>query len=89
MLSTTSQSVYDAVILDHRARCLRSFEVTDEADDRLLLPVEVVANRLSLSRSRVYELLASGELPSIRIGRSRRIRRDDLIAYVDGLPLAR
>jgi hypothetical protein len=34
------------------------------------------------SRSRVFELMASGELPSFRIGRSRFVPVDGLRAYI-------
>jgi excisionase family DNA binding protein len=44
----------------------------DPADERWLLRPEEVAQRLNLSRSTIYVLL-HGDLPSIRIGRSRRI----------------
>jgi excisionase family DNA binding protein len=51
--------------------------------NRLLYrPIEAAA-LLSVSRSRIYELLASGELASVAIGRSRRIPAEalrDLIA---------
>lgn len=43
----------------------------------LLRPVDLVS-LLQLSRAQVYLLLASGEIPSIRVGRLRRIRRQDL-----------
>jgi excisionase family DNA binding protein len=41
--------------------------------ERLLLRVEEAAEVISLSRAKVYELLAKGDIPSITIGRSRRI----------------
>jgi excisionase family DNA binding protein len=47
----------------------------------LLRPAEA-AKLLGLSRSRVYELIACGELPSLTIGASRRIRRDELWAWL-------
>ena len=43
----------------------------------LLRPVDLVG-LLQLSRAQVYLLLASGEIPSIRIGRLRRIPRQSL-----------
>jgi excisionase family DNA binding protein len=43
----------------------------------LLKPMDLVG-LLQLSRSQVYLLLASGEIPSIKIGRLRRIHRRDL-----------
>ena len=39
----------------------------------LLLSVEEAAEVLRLGRSTLYELIASGEIPSLTIGRSRRV----------------
>jgi excisionase family DNA binding protein len=41
--------------------------------DPLLVRVEEAARLLSLSRSMIYEMLNSGELPSVRRGAARRI----------------
>jgi excisionase family DNA binding protein len=51
----------------------------------ILATPEEAAKALRLGRSKVYELIETGELKSIKIGRSRRIRWNDLTAYVDGL----
>ncbi len=56
------------------------------AQKLLLTPVEA-ADRLSISRSRTYELIAQGRLESVTIGRSRRIPTAALDAYVNGLRL--
>ena len=50
-------------------------------DVRLLTVVEV-ARILGIGRSKVYELLYSGELKSVKIGASRRVRYSDLRDYV-------
>ena len=42
--------------------------------DAMLLKVPDVVACLGVSRAKVYELMASGELPSVRVGGSRRIR---------------
>ena len=47
-----------------------------------LITVAEVAYSLSLSRTKVYELLYAGELPSVKIGASRRVRRTDLEKFV-------
>jgi excisionase family DNA binding protein len=52
------------------------------SDGKLLLTVEEVANLTSLGRSTVYELIARGEIPSITIGRSRRIPVEALRAWI-------
>ena len=36
---------------------------------------------LGISRTKLYEILGSGELPSAKIGRSRRIPKRSLVAY--------
>jgi len=51
----------------------------------LTMTVEEAQVQLCLSRSRVYELIRSGELPSIKIGRSRRVLRASLEAYLEKL----
>ncbi len=56
--------------------------------DRLLYRIPEVVAILNISRSKVYELLRSGELPSVHIDRTRLVRREDLIAYVESLPMA-
>ena len=48
---------------------------------RLLTVVEV-AKLLGIGRSKVYELLYAGELKSVKIGGSRRVRYTDLGDYV-------
>jgi len=52
------------------------------SEELILLTPERAAERLDLGRTKVYELMASGELESVRIGRSRRIPADALVAYV-------
>jgi excisionase family DNA binding protein len=48
----------------------------------LLLTVAQAAQRLGISRSLLYELLATGDIESITIGRLRRIPADALSTYV-------
>ncbi len=50
--------------------------------ERLLLRPHEAAELLGLGRSTVYELLASGAIPSITIGRSRRVPLEALRAWV-------
>ena len=42
-----------------------------EADDRWALSIPEVGRRLDVSRATAYRLVASGELPSVRLGRRR------------------
>ena len=50
---------------------------------RLLLRPEEVQEALGLGRSKTYELLASGELPVIRIGRCVRVPAEALRLWVE------
>jgi len=50
-----------------------------------LLSVEEVARALRLGRSKTYELIASGELETVLIGRSVRVPVDAIERFVDGL----
>ncbi|WP_250289509.1 helix-turn-helix domain-containing protein [Frankia sp. CiP1_Cm_nod1] len=53
--------------------------------NKLLLTAAEAAAVLGVGRSTVYELMAAGQIESVRIGRSRRIPRAALVAYVDRL----
>ncbi|MDR7301834.1 excisionase family DNA binding protein [Haloactinomyces albus] len=52
---------------------------------RVLLTVEQAAERLSLGRTSVYQLLKTGHLHSVRIGRLRRIPAESIDAYIAAL----
>lgn len=52
-------------------------------ESRLLLRIDEAARLLGLGRSKAYELVASGELPAVRIGRARRIPAAGLEAWVE------
>lgn len=50
--------------------------------DSMLLRADEVAELLGLGRTKVFELIAAGELPLIRIGRSVRVPRWALEEWV-------
>jgi excisionase family DNA binding protein len=50
-------------------------------DKLLYTPVEA-AHALGVSRSTLYVLMANGDVPSVRIGSSRRIPADGLRHYI-------
>ena len=47
------------------------------------LKVPEVAGVLRIARSRAYELVAEGEIPSVRIGRSVRVSRRELDRWLE------
>jgi excisionase family DNA binding protein len=53
----------------------------NESRSRFVTVAEV-ADQLRVSNMTVYRLVQSGELPAVRIGRSYRIREDDVDKYL-------
>ncbi len=51
--------------------------------EKLLLSVEEAGKVLGFGRSRMYELINSGEVPSIRIGRLIKISPDALNKWIE------
>jgi excisionase family DNA binding protein len=47
------------------------------------LKVSEMAEVLRIARSRAYELVAEGEIPAIKIGRSVRVSRKDLDRWLE------
>jgi len=52
--------------------------------EKLLLTVRKAADVLSVSRSRVYELLYAEQLDSVKIGRPRRVALASVRRLADG-----
>lgn len=61
-------------MIDHRCKTL------DELP--LLLTVQEVADVLGIGRQKAYELVRSGALHSMRIGKQIRVLRDHLAEYL-------
>jgi excisionase family DNA binding protein len=49
---------------------------------RVLLKVSEAAEQLGISRSSLYQVIAAGGFPSVRIGRSVRIPYEDMIRWI-------
>lgn len=58
------------------------------APEQLLYTPEEAARALRIGRTRLYQLLASGEIASIKLGGSRRITPAALRRYVEALATA-
>ena len=61
----------------HKTKWIKEFGM-----DQLLLRAEEVQKALGLGRSKVYEMMAAGELPVVRIGKSIRVPADALRDWV-------
>jgi excisionase family DNA binding protein len=53
-----------------------------EADERLLLSVVEAARRLGIGRTLMYELLGTGQIESMHIGRLHKVPAEALTAFV-------
>ncbi len=53
--------------------------------ETLLLKIPEVMRRLGCGQTKVYELMSSGELRSVKVGRSRRVPSDESDRFVAGL----
>ena len=51
--------------------------------DKLLLKIPEAANRVSLGKTKFYSLVQSGDIRSVRIGRSVRIPADALREWIE------
>jgi excisionase family DNA binding protein len=51
-------------------------------EQSLLLTVSQAAKRLSIGRSHAYVIVMKGEIPSVKLGKSRRVLASDLEDYV-------
>lgn len=49
---------------------------------KMLMKVAEAADQLSLSRSKVYELIAAGDIAVIKVGKSARIEAQELERFV-------
>jgi excisionase family DNA binding protein len=52
----------------------------------LLASVKAVMRRTGLGRTKIYELIAEGELQPVKVGRRTMFRVDELAAWVERLP---
>jgi excisionase family DNA binding protein len=77
-MSSTDQSneAYTMLINDDLVR------QRDAPVQKLLLTLPEAGRALAISRSKMYDLLNSGHLPSVHIGRSRRVRVSDVENFV-------
>jgi len=53
--------------------------------DERLLTIEQAAERLQVGRTFAYSLIAKGELPSLKLGRARRVSTQAIDQYVERL----
>lgn len=72
-----SNAAYSMIISDELVR------QSDVPVPKLLLTVPEAGRALAISRSKMYDLLNSGHLPSVHIGRSRRVRVSDVENFVN------
>ena len=67
----------------------RTLDETNDKSPGCLQRVSQVALFLSLSRSKVYAMMDAGELPYVKLGKSRRVRWADVQRLVDENTISR
>jgi excisionase family DNA binding protein len=56
----------------------------EKQDAPLLISVVEAARRLALGKTKVYELIASGDFPAVKVGRKMvRVDPNDLLGWID------
>ena len=50
--------------------------------ERLLLTGTEVARQLRISRSKAYDMMRRGAIPTVRMGRNVRVRQQDIDEYI-------
>ena len=55
----------------------------DVTTEICLLKGNDVARMLNISRAFAYQLMRHGDIPTVKIGNAVRVRREDLLAYID------
>jgi len=73
------------VVMDREAVETQAGQESKMIMERLLLSPDQVAESLGVCRSRVYDLMRTRVLPSVKIGRARRVPLSAVRAYVDQL----
>jgi excisionase family DNA binding protein len=58
------------------------FSSLQTEETKRLLSAEELARELGIGRTSAYSLLWSGAIPSMKLGRLRKVRREDLEAYL-------
>jgi excisionase family DNA binding protein len=73
-------------VMTELAYVLGTTQPEEDTVDRLLYPVDEAAEILGIGRTKAWEMAASGELPTVRVGHRRLVRADDLEHYAAALP---
>ncbi|WP_225438701.1 helix-turn-helix domain-containing protein [Candidatus Frankia nodulisporulans] len=73
------------VVPDKAHRAPRQEHAAPISPATILLTVEQAAEQLTIGRTTLYALIRTGDIPSVRIGKLRRLRPADLTAYATQL----
>ena len=77
----------ESALLEFEQSILGEATLSSQQDEQRagvqLLSIPQLCQELGMGKSWIYRRLRSGEIPSIRLGRSIKVRRDELEAYLD------
>jgi len=78
----TTRARTGAIQAQARARTIAPIVRREPFTEARLLTVNEVADLLRVSRMTVYRLIKNGEMPALRVGRSYRLREEDVHTYL-------
>lgn len=68
----------------HKEKEYKEQDIQDKVSRvNTLLKAKEVAEILKVSRAMAYNLMLRGEIPTVRIGKCRRVRPEDLLHYIE------
>jgi excisionase family DNA binding protein len=77
----------ESALLEFEQSISREATLRPQQEDRRggvqLLSIPQLCQELGMGKSWIYRRLRSGEIPSVRLGRTIKVRRDELEQYLD------
>jgi excisionase family DNA binding protein len=79
------RGLFPSTAVGHSRQRVATSVSSGNPPEQLLLTIDAAAAAMSISRAHAYRLVQRGELPTIRLGRSRRVVRTALDAFITRL----
>ena len=74
---------YDGTVFEEEEEEKQQVRQTQERRGQDLFSVMEVCQELGMGKSWVYRRLQSGEIPSIKLGHNVKVKREDLVGYLE------
>lgn len=84
-LSAACAQITTTIARINASRLLIAPQPTAPAEPQKLLTAADLVDRLQISKSQAYQLLRSGDIATVHLGRSVRVTEEDLQAYLKSI----